>query len=102
MESINLSSPPKSDNQSNSNFRSSVTILVHRVVMNNFNLFANETNNTLIQNISEKEIMGKNNSIETICENCCQWWIAQSIVTIDDEGNNASKYKHKVGIRNNT
>ena len=35
--------------------------------------------------------MDKNNGIETICQDYCQCLIAQSIVTIDDEGNNVSK-----------
>ena len=48
-----------SDNQSNSDFRSPATVLAHGVVMNNFNMFANETNNTLLQNISEKEMLDK-------------------------------------------
>ena len=47
---INLS-PPKTNNQSNSDFRSPAT--AHRAAMNNFNLFADKTNNTLLPNISE-------------------------------------------------
>ena len=68
---ISLSSPPKSDTQSNSDFRSPATVVVHNTTMNNFNLFADETNNTLLQNISEKEIMDKDNGIETICPDYC-------------------------------
>ena len=69
-----------SDNQSNSDFRSPATVLAHGVVMNNFNMFANETNNTLLQNISEKEILDKVNGIESICQDYCKWLISQSIV----------------------
>ena len=96
---ISLSSPPKSDNQSNSDFRSPATVLAHGAAMNNFNMFANETNNTLLQNISEKEILDKVNGIESICQDYCQWLISQSIVTIDDGGNTISKPKHKVGTQ---
>ena len=39
---------------------------IHGTAMNNFNLFADETNNALLQNISEKEIMDRNDGIETI------------------------------------
>ena len=67
--------------------------------MNNFNLFVDEANNILLQNISEKEIMDKNNGIETLCQDYGQWLIAQSIKTIDDEGNCVSKPKHKVGTQ---
>ena len=81
---ISLSSPPTSDNQSNSDFRSPATFIAHNTAMNNFNLVADETNNTLLQNILEKEIMYKNNGIETICQDYCQWLIVQSIETIDD------------------
>ena len=93
---INLS-PPKSDNQSSSNFRSPATVLAHGVTINNFNLFADETNNILLQNISEKENLDKVNGIETICQDYFQWLIVQSIVAIDDEGNTFSKPQHKVG-----
>ena len=62
-------------------------------------MFADETNNTLLQNILEKEIMDRNNGIQTICQDYCQLLIAQSIVTIYDEGNNVSKLKHKVGTQ---
>ena len=34
--------------------------------MNNFNMFIDETNNILLQNISDKEIMNKSNSTEII------------------------------------
>ena len=43
--------------------------------------------------------MNKNNGIETICQDYCQQLITQSIVTIDDEGNNVSKPKYKVGTQ---
>ena len=43
--------------------------------------------------------MDKNNGIETICQDYCQWLIAQSIVTIDCEGNTISNPKHKVGTQ---
>ena len=56
---INLSPPPKSNNQSNSDFRSPATILAHGTAVNNFNLFADKINNNLLQNILEKEIMDK-------------------------------------------
>ena len=51
---VNLSSSSKSDNQSNSDFRSPATISAHSIAMNNFNLFVDETNNTLLPNMSEK------------------------------------------------
>ena len=63
---IDLSSSSKSDNQSNSDFRSLATISAHSSTMNKFNLFADETNNILLQNISEKEILDKVNGTETI------------------------------------
>ena len=56
-------------------------------------------NNTLLRNSSEKEIMDKNNGIGTICQDYCQWLIAQSIVTIDNKGNTVSKHKHKVSTQ---
>ena len=34
--------------------------------MNNFNMFIDETNNILLQNISDKEIMDKSNGTEII------------------------------------
>ena len=43
--------------------------------------------------------MDKNNGKETICQDYCQWLIVQSIVTINDEGNNLSKPKHKVSTQ---
>ena len=95
---INLP-PPKYDNQSNSDFRSPATALAHEVAMNNFNLFVDETNNTLLHNISEKEIIDKVNGIEMICQEYCQWMIVQSFLTIDDEGNTVSKPKHKVSTQ---
>ena len=65
--------------------------------MNNFNLFADETNNILLQIISEKEMLDKANGIETMFQDYYQSLIVQSIVIIDDEGNSVSKPKHKVG-----
>ena len=68
---INLLSSSKSGNQSNSDFRSPPTISAHSSTMNNFNMFVDETNNTLLQNISEKEILDKSNDIETIFQDYC-------------------------------
>ena len=96
---VNLSSSSKSNNQSNSNLRSPATISVHNSVMNTFNLFADETNNSLLQNISEKEILDKVNGTETMFQDYYQWLIVQSIVPIDDEANIVSKTKHKLSTQ---
>ena len=61
-----LSSSSKSDNQCYSDFRSLATISTHSSAMNNFNMFIDETNNILLQNISDKEIMDKSNGTEII------------------------------------
>ena len=65
-DSYQLLSSSKSNNQYYSDFRSLATISTHSSAMNNFNMFIDETNNILLQNISDKEIMDKSNGTEII------------------------------------